>query len=377
MGGAIASAALPALGGLFGGGGAGGGGLQGGFASLLAGGNTPQQRGYGISDPMQPQPYNTGPGLMPGQNPGVEGANLYQQGAGEEQWDATKGAYSAPGAASQWWGANQGAYGAPGSGEQFAAQQTAKYAGGTPQVTQNSATAYNASLGAQPNLSANMDPYYENAKRRSAEEINSQMAARGMMGGTPGMDRVAESFTDLNAQQARDEAQYGLQRSADMRGWSGLQGQLAGQADQTSALKSQDERSWMSGLGDLAMSGQNAWLGRMGQAGQLAGQADQADLSRLNSGMNAAMGAQNAQAGRANQLWDQQMQLSDQLSNGWRQAQENMLGADSSFMDSGMGMELGLGAEALNQGYRNQQRFKDDFEFLRKQTPILGMMGGK
>lgn len=376
----MGAAAIPAVGGavsgLFGGGG-GGSPLQGGFASLLSGGNTPQQHGYGISDPMQPQPYNTGPGLMPGQNPGVEGADLYKQGAGEKQWEASQAAYNAPGAASQWWAANQGQYGAPGAGEQFAAQQTAKYAGGTPQVTQNSATAYNASLGAQPNLSADLNPYYENAKRRSAEEINAQMAARGMMGGTPGMDRVAESFTDLNAQQARDEANYGLQRSADMRGWSGLQGQLAGQADQTSALKSQDERAWMSGLGDLAMSGQNAWLGRMGQAGQLAGQTDQADLSRLNSGMNAAMGAQNAQAGRANQLWDQQMQLSDQLSNGWRQAQENMLGADSSFMDSGMGMELGLGAEALNQGYRNQQRVKDDVEFIRKQMPILGAMGGK
>lgn len=348
---------------------------QGGIlAPLLSGGNTPQDRGYGIANPTWPMAYDTGPGLMPGTPQDIQNGDMGAAGAAETQFADLQNRYTQPGQMSQWWGQNQGQFQAPGMGEGYAQGALNKYAAGTPGVTNNSQTEYGRSLGAQPNLSANLDPFYENARRKAAEGINQQMAARGMAGGTAGMDRVAEAFTDLAADQAMKEAQYGLDRSADMRAWQGLQGSLAGQSDQGTNMASANERAWMQGLGDLGLSGQNAWLNRLGQAGQLAGNADQMDLSRMNGGMNAAQIAQEAQQGRLGRMFDQQMALETPLANLSAQTSDTMLNGDQALKDAQMAAELGLSTEAQNQSYRGAQRIKDDTDWVMSYTP-MGMLG--
>ena len=185
---------------------------MGGFSQLMGpfnnplmqhlGAKTPQAGGYGISPPQQPGPYNTGPGLMPGQPTGMMGANFNLPGAGEKFFSDNAHAYGTPGAQEQqwaqkqaemgrlgqgerWWANNkddyqqplasqqvyegqQGQLQGPGMGEKFAQGQVKKYAGGTPQVSQNSENFYQQHMANRPNVSAEpgLGAYYDNAKRR-------------------------------------------------------------------------------------------------------------------------------------------------------------------------------------------------------------------
>jgi hypothetical protein len=361
---------------LFGGGGmpgmGGGMGIPG-----MGGGDSPSAKGYGIAGPTPVIPYDTGMGLQPGTPvQGFQNGDMTQAGAAETQFANNAARYDAPGAASQFWEGVQGALKPQGMGEQFAGSKLGQYAQGTPGVTNNSQAQYQSSLGAAPNISANLDPFYANEQRKALEDIDRAMAARGMMGSSHSMDRAQEAITNLAADKARADAQYGLQYSGDRRAWEGLQGQLAGQADNQSQAGSQNELSWLRGLGDLALSGQNAGLSRLGQAGGFAGQADSADLSRLNAGMGAAGQAQNAQQGRLGDLFGMYTGLGNQMAGMAGNAYDDMLAGDQQLMDAQMGMNLGLGSEILGQDYRTQQKIKDDFDWAYEKIPVLGAMSG-
>lgn len=350
----------------------------GGYGALFGGGQ--QQPQGGIASPTQPVPYDTGGGLQPGTPiQGFQNGDLTQAGAAETQFANNAQRYDAPGAASQFWGGAQQAFQGPGMGESYAGAQLGKYRNGTPGVTNNSATQYQRALGAAPDISANMAPYYQNAQRQALEGIDKALAARGMLGSSYSADRAQEAITNLAADQAKAEAQYGLDYSGDRRAWQGLQGQLAGQADNQSEAASRNQLSWMQGLGDLALSGQNAGFNRLNMGGALAGQADSADLSRLNAGMNAAQGAQAAQQGRLGDLFNMYSGLGAQLGGMANQAYNGMFDADQQLMDAQMGMGLGLGAERLNQDYRSQEKIMSDAERIWGMATDVagsGMMGG-
>lgn len=154
-----------------------------------------------------------------------------------------------------------------GAGENVGNAMIAHYSqSGTPTTTQNTQQAYQDFRASTP---ANMDPYYDNAERLSNNAINTQMAARGSYGSSNAVGVLSNADTNLRAQQARDEAQYGLQRA-------GLSGTLAGGADASSHTSSQDELNWMNGLTGVGMAVQNANIGR-GQT--LLGDQNQADAT--------------------------------------------------------------------------------------------------
>src|SRR6185436_13192055 len=88
-------------------------------------------------------------------------------------------------------------------------------------------------------------------------------------GSSNAVGNLMTAETDLRAQQARDEAQYGLQRGQYelQRGQyglsrAGLAGSLAGQADQSSRANSENERGWVNSLSDLGFANQKAGTGR-------------------------------------------------------------------------------------------------------------------
>ena len=144
----------------------------------------------------------------------------------------------------------------PGMGENVSAAFLGQYAqNGTPSTTQNAQGAYSQFQQSTP---ANMDPYYDNASRNSANAINTQMAARGSYGSSNAVGVLSNAETNLRAQQAKDEAGYGLSRA-------GLGGTLASSADQSSLANSTNERNWMSGLSDLAFQNQKQGMDRYQQ----------------------------------------------------------------------------------------------------------------
>ena len=164
---------------------------------------------------------------------------------------------------------------APGKGEQVSNAFLNHYGSeGLPGVTNNSQGAYDswsATAGPAPGAipEANMSKYYDNASQKAQNTINRQQAARGSYGSSSAIGNLAQAETDLRAQQARDEAQYGLQRGQYelQRGQyglsrAGLAGSLAGQADASSRANSENERGWVGTLSDLGFQNQKTGTGR-------------------------------------------------------------------------------------------------------------------
>lgn len=407
---------MPVVGGLFGG--SNGypntyGGPPADLTQGSLGGYTPQGQGYGIGGPYPNQPYSTGPGLT-NQPANIQGGDLSRRGSGENWYRGAQGQFSQPTQTSQQWNQSQGYYSQPtnsqgqygqaqgqlqrpSQGQQFAQGALAQYQGRTPQVTANSQSAYGQFQGNRPDIRSDpgLDPYYQNAARRTTEGINRQMAAMGMMGSGANLDRVSEALTDLGAQQANREADYHLQRLGEQRAWEGLGLNAAGQADSNSLMQSQNARDWMSGLGNLAFGADQSQLGRLGMLGQLAGQADTTGLQRMQGGMSGAgqadatalnwLGAggdaayrnQAANQGRVQQLFGNQMSLGGALAPMIYGTGNQMLDTDMALMNGSLGAQLGLGAGALNQDYMNKESHRQGFgDLMSLGTSMLGGGGG-
>lgn len=135
----------------------------------------------------------------------------------------------------------------PGMGENVSSAYLGYYGqNGTPTTSNRAEEAYQSFRGSTPQ---NMDPYYNNAERNTVNDINKQMAARGSYGSSNAIGNISNATTNLRSQQAKDEAQYGLQRA-------GLMGQLGTGADQSSVQQSNNEMNWMGGLSNLGFANQ-------------------------------------------------------------------------------------------------------------------------
>jgi hypothetical protein len=94
-----------------------------------------------------------------------------------------------------------------------------------------------------------MDPYYDQASKLASAKIDNAMAARGSYGSSNATGQIGAAEVALRAQQAKDEAGYGLSRFAQ-------EGSLAGQADQQGNVANGIQYQWTKGLADLATSDQ-------------------------------------------------------------------------------------------------------------------------
>jgi hypothetical protein len=290
-------------------------------------GNTPAQRPaqQPAQQPAQPAPYTSGTGITSGvAQPQLSSLNQSGPGQGESAYDANKGAYQSPSFGEV---NNQGLvsyYSDPGN---------------RPQTTNNSQDWYSQYTQAMPNIATDpgLDPYYNNAEKRSTEGINQAVAARGAYGSSAANDQISRGITDLEAEKANREADYNLRRIAEQRAWQGLGGQLAGQADQTSMGQSQDEQAWTN------------LLSRMGI------DASQLGLSRTNAGMDAANNAQNMTRNRGNDYFNQQLQMGDRMSDLVKFFMQPALANDAASMESASSGGVAEGNQAAANEQTNAQ----------------------
>ena len=184
-----------------------------------------------------------------------------------------------------------------GAGENYANSALNYYgAGNTPGTTQNTQQAYQQFQNSTP---ADTSSYYDNAVRQSNNDLNTQMAARGQYGSSNAVGQLSNADTNLRAQQANANAQYGLQRASTA-------GSLASGADASSATAANNQLAWTQGLGNLALQGQEAGQNRfqqnydntMGMANQISGLEGNSynnefnnDSSDMSNAINASTGA--------------------------------------------------------------------------------------
>jgi hypothetical protein len=111
---------------------------------------------------------------------------------------------------------------------------------GIPQVGNQSQQTLDSFRASQP---ATMDPYYDQASKLASAKIDNAMAARGSYGSSNATGQLGAAEVALRAQQAKDEAGYGLSRFAQ-------EGSLAGQADQQGNVANGIQYQWTRGLAD-------------------------------------------------------------------------------------------------------------------------------
>lgn len=247
--------------------------------------------------------------------PGAEGLNMLVPGASEQFFKETAGQYQTPSMS-----------------EGYAKDAMAKYGGGGPGVSNNAQGAFDSFKSSTP---ADMSPYYDNAKRRAQETIDRSLAARGAYGGSAANDAIAEAFTNLDADRASKEAGYGLDRARTMGG-------LATGADSSSLAGSADARGWMSGLGGVV------------------GNADQASLSRLTSGQAAAGAAQGAQTVRGQNMFNNNLNMGNALSNTMGSGYDDIFKNDKDLFNSYLSGMVGGGAEAQGQATQGAAQSRAD-----------------
>lgn len=172
----------------------------------------------------------------------------------------------------------------PGMGENVSASLLGHYAdAGIPQNTNYAAQQYGQFAQSTP---ADMSSYYNNASRNMQNTINTQMAARGSYGSSNAVGQIGNAETNLRAQQAKDEAGYGLQRAQ-------LGGSLAGAADSSGRANSADELNWVGGISDLAFKNQREEAARYEMGNQ-----DLLNAGNIGAGIDRSTGDAQMEADR-------------------------------------------------------------------------------
>lgn len=91
---------------------------------------------------------------------------------------------------------------------------------------------------------ADMEAYYSNAARKAGEQITKQMSAQGQYGSSASGDMISEAMTNLGAERAKAEAQYGLDRSAESRAWETARTGYGLERSQDQLARSKNALDW-------------------------------------------------------------------------------------------------------------------------------------
>jgi hypothetical protein len=119
---------------------------------------------------------------------------------------------------------------------------------GVPTVSNESQNTLDSFRASQPQ---DMSPYYDYASKLASAKIDNAMSSRGSYGSSNATGQIGAAEVALRAQQAKDTAQYGLDRYA-------AEGNLAGSADATDARANALNFEWTKGLSDMAFKSQDA-----------------------------------------------------------------------------------------------------------------------
>jgi len=291
----------------------------------------------GAPDPTRPYNDMTAPGAYE-EAYAEHGGAFFEQGEASQLYDEVGDTYDAPMLGEQVSGdvANELLRGTQGSsyGQDF--YEGLLGSGGTADPGMIEA-AWKNMLG----TSADLNPYYDLAFQDSQSQINAAAAARGMYNSSGAMRSLTQASTRLNAQQAMDEAKYGLDRATAM-------GNLAVEGTRGKA-------DWLTSMGDLAFGAADEKREYGEAASVIADRASKGELDRLKAkfdaafgvdtteanrlalGMEAAHGAQDAREGRIMDVANFEARMAEALARIYGEANANDAGSGSDQVGAGMG----------------------------------------
>lgn len=171
---------------------------------------------------------------------------------------------------------------------------------------------------------ADFDKYYDRSEQNATQKLNDQLSARGTYGSSVGLGQIGSMLADMEGNRARDKAQYGLSRSADDRGWTSAQGDLAAGADS---------------------SGIQRWA----TAADAEAGASKESLDRWKASQGAAESAQGSQRTRGQDFFNNNMSIGGALSDTAGKTYDTALVQDQGLVDAVISLGLGKDAESVAQ----------------------------
>lgn len=213
-----------------------------------------------------------------------------------------------PGQNEQWWATHGSQFDQTPLETQLARDTLAKYGNGT-------------QLPASPDLGT----YYDDAERRAQEKLDQTMAARGSYGSSYAADQNSDMYAQMEADRAKNEAQYNLQRD-------------------------QAQRGWLQTLGGLAQGGDNG------------------TLSFLNAASNASHVAQESTRDRGNDAVQNTLAWGKTLSDLLGNYTSGKISADNDILDKETALNLGLPTAGLGDATYNKGMHTNDTSDVNNQV---------
>lgn len=285
-------------------------------------------------------------------------------GIGETGAAAAGTALMAPTTGENWFGAHTSQWDAPNAATGYWEGVAGKWNGGTPLVSNNAQGAYDLYMKNMPTISpdANMGGFYDNARTRQAQEMNTQLGARGAFNSSAALDKIAQGQAALNATQAKDEAQYGLDRASTMGDLYSKGGVMARGADASSLEGADFQRSWIDTMGDLASSADDSTLGFLKGGQDAAEGVTSGTVDSLTAAATAALGSQGARDSRIQGAFTNINKLGEQLAGVATDAYTRIISGDQALMDAALSGKVAQVAEALNISTADANRLMGDLK---------------
>lgn len=248
------------------------------------------------------------------------GLDMMKPGAAEQFYESTKDQYTGPSAAEEFWGQSADQFQDPTQGETFASKVDQRF--GT---------------GPQLNRDGGYGAYYDRAKERAVESLDSSLAARGAYGSSVGLGQIGETIADLEADRARTEADYNLRVS-------------------------DTERAWLDSLSNIQSGAGRDRLDRLSRGTDAARTADVSRDNRLRTGADVAGQAQDSQRQRGRDYINDQMAIGDRLAGISADGTAGTLSNDQALLDAIISLMIGQGSAGVSNSTYWGAQGRDDME---------------
>lgn len=315
-------------------------------------------------------PYVTSPGAVPSNvapetgvwDPAAPGASPWNEaglwgvpdftapGYGEAVWAGNMNDWNDMGGKTESaWRAAQPTFIAPGQGSGIAYDAASSLPVGPMETPRYSAARSSQLAGSTPNIaqSANLGDYYEAAKKRLAANINDASAARGTWGASTTTNQLNQGMADLEAQRAKEEADYALKALAERRSWEGMKNEVAASADESALGRYLGETTRASTMGELGLSADEAerqrWLDWMSATGGV----ESTRAGSMVAEEAAAARAQQAAQDRFKTLLAMDTGLADSIDAIYGQGFSDMMANDQDLMNAMIALTQNQDANAV------------------------------
>lgn len=274
------------------------------------------------------------------------------------------GMASAPTAAAGALGAVGSGFLAPGESTGYWQGVAGQFNGGGPMVSNNAQGAYDSYMKSMPDINpdANLGAYYDNARTRQTQDMNRELGSRGAYNSSAALDQIAQGNATLNAQQAKDEGQYGLDRASTLGNLAAIGGNLASGADTSSRSSADSKLGYLRTGGELAHTSTQDELARVTGAVDAGATVDRVEIEKLRTAADIALSGQREHNDIGQNAFKNAIDLGAKTAGVAQQAYQDILDGDKELLDAVLSGNVAALTDKYNMTVADANKFMSDMK---------------